>query len=533
MQPDVSWGEVYHHLSGADREHTLGAEDIERLAVAAFLTGNDQESAACWVRAHNEFAARPDPTRAARCAFWLAHGLLERGEEAAASGWLARARRLLDEYGRDCVESGYLLLPEAIRCIAEGDNDAANAGFREAAAIGQRFDEADLVTMARHGQGRALIRLGRLEEGVALLDEAMISVTAGEVSAVVAGDVYCGVISGCQEIYDWRRAQEWTDALTRWCADRPDLVPYRGQCLLRRAEILQLRGTWPEAMDELERARQRLLDPPGQAGVGAALYLLGELHRARGELGKAEQAYREAHLHGRTPQPGLALLQLLRGETDAAVAAIRRVLHEAQAQRTRPRILAAAVRILLAAGDVIAARAAAEELAAIAESTGAPYLHAMAAQWTGAVRLAARDFHGALRSLREAERMWQELGAPYEVASVRALAGLACRELGDTSGCDVELDAACRTFRQLGAVPDLERFQQLRAAPTAVPDGLTTRELQVLRLVATGGSNRAIAAELGISERTVARHVSNIFLKLGLSSRAAATAYAYRHSIVV
>jgi DNA-binding CsgD family transcriptional regulator len=259
---------------------------------------------------------------------------------------------------------------------------------------------------------------------------------------------------------------------------------------------------------------------------------LGELHRARGELGEAEQAYREAHLHGRTPQPGLALLQLLRGETEAAVAAIRRVMHEMQAQRTRPRILAAAVQILLAADDVTAAGAAAEELATIAESMDAPYLHAMAAQWIGAVRLAERDFHGALRSLRDAERMWQELSAPYEVASVRALAGLACRELGDTSGCDVELDAACKTFRRLGAGPDLERFEQLGAAHAVVPAGLTPRELQVLRLVAAGRSNRAIAAELGISDRTVARHVSNIFLKLGLSNRAAATAYAYRHSLV-
>ena len=532
MHPEVSWGEIYGHLSAADREQPLAAEDLERLAVAAFLTGKDEESAASWARAHNEFVARPDPERAARCAFWLAHGLLERGEEAAASGWLARARRLLDERGRDCVESGYLLLPEAIRRIAEGDNDAANAGFREAAAIGRRFDEADLMAMARHGQGRALIRLGRLDEGVALLDEAMISVTTGEVSAVVAGDVYCGVISGCQEIFDWRRAQEWTAALTRWCAGQPDLVPYRGQCLLRRAEILHLRGAWPEAMSELERARRRLLDPPGQAGIGASLYQLGELHRLRGELGDAGQAYREAHEHGRTPQPGLALLQLLQGETQAAVAAIRRVLSEAQASRTRPRILAAAVQIFLAAGDVPAARTAADELQAIAGSLRAPYLDAMAAQWGGAVRLAEKDCHGALRSLREAERMWQELGAPHEVASVRALAGLACRELGDSSGCDIELEAACKAFRQLGAVPDLERFQQLRAVQATVPTGLTPRELQVLRRVAAGGTNRAIASELRISERTVARHVSNIFLKLGLSSRAAATAYAYRHSIV-
>ena len=528
-----AWSETYRHLSAADRKHPLAAEDLDRLATAAYLIGKDLESDEYRARAHHGFAVRNEPERAARCAFWLAFGLLERGESAGASGWLARARRVLEECGRDCVESGYLLLPEAVRRISEGDTQAAHALFRKAAEIGGRFREPDLIALARHGQGRALIRLGKLTEGVALLDEAMVSVTAGEVSAIVAGDVYCGVISGCQEIFDWRRAQEWTIALTRWCAGQPDLVHYRGQCLLRRAEILQLRGAWPEAIAEARRACQRLVEPPGQPGIGAAFYQLGELHRLRGEVPEAEAAYHEANLHGRTPEPGLALLRLAQGNVETAVAAIRRVVHEIQAQRTRPRILVAAAEILLTAGDVTAARAAAEELAVLATTIGAPYVNAWSAQITGAVLLAEGQVRDALGSLREAERLWRELRAPYEAACVRTLVALACQELGDVSGCDTELEAAGAAFRQLGATPDLERLERRRRSRAAAqPTGLTPRELQVLRLVAAGGSNRAIAGQLRISERTVARHVSNIFAKLGLSSRAAAAAYAYRHSLV-
>ena len=343
------------------------------------------------------------------------------------------------------------------------------------------------------------------------------AVTAGEVSAIAAGDVYCGVISGCQEIFDWRRAQEWTIALTRWCAGQPDMVHYRGQCLLRRAEVMQLRGAWLEAMEEARRARERLVEPPGQPGLGAAYYQLGELHRLRGELDEAETAYKEANRHGRMPEPGLALLRLAQGEVEAAVASIRRVVQESQAPRTRPRVLAAAAHILLAAGDVAAARAAADELAALAVAIGAPYLIALSAQITGAVRLAEGDGRQALRSLREAARVWQELKAPYEVAC----AGAAGSRLPGAGRRQWLRGRAQYGLRGLSAArrARLERIEQRRRAhAVAEPTGLTPRELQVLRLVAAGASNRAIAGQLRISERTVARHVSNIFVKLGLSS---------------
>jgi DNA-binding NarL/FixJ family response regulator len=529
----MAWAEAYSLLAAADRLAPLAPGDLDQLAVAAFLLGRESEAAELWTRAHREHLAAGQAEPAARCACRLAVGLLERGEPAQCAGWIARARRVLDEHCSDTVERGYLLLPEGMLLLGDGDYVSAAEIFGRALAIGLRFADPDLSALARLGQGRTLIRLGKAVEGVSLLDEAMVAVTAGEVSPLAAGDLYCGVISGCQEVFDWRRAQEWTAALTRWCAAQPDLVPYRGQCLLRRAELMQLHGEWTVAVTEARRACERLSQPAGQAGLGAAWYTLGELHRLRGESGEAEEAYRQAARFGRRPQPGLALLRLAAGEADAALASIRNALDQTRERRARPRVLAALVEIALAAGDVEAAGSAAEELAAAADELGAPYLRAMARQSAGAVLLARDDPRAALQALREAEEIWGRLEVPFEAARTRALAALACRDLDDEIGAAMELEAAGGALRAIGAAPELARVEQMRREPGGRgPGKLSSRELEVLRLVAAGLTNRAIAGRLGISEKTVARHVSNIFLKLGLSSRSAATAYAYRHALV-
>jgi DNA-binding CsgD family transcriptional regulator len=528
-----AWADAFAQLSAADRQTPLAPEDLERLATAAYLLGRDPDSTDLWARAHQEFLSQASVERAARCAFWVAFVLLNKGDLVRGGGWVARARRLLDDGRHDCVEQGYLLWGVAARSIFEGDSTSACASFAAAAEIGERFGDRDLVTLARVGQCRALLWLGETAAGVALLDEMMVALEAGEVSAIVAGDVYCSVIEGCQEVFDLGRAQAWTAALTRWCASQPDLVAYRGQCMVHRAEIMALRGAWRDAMEEAQRASERFLKGPDHPAAGAAFYQQAELHRLRGEFAKAEEAYRQASRWGREPQPGLSRLRLAQGQVDAAQAAIRRVVDEASDRAMRANLLAGYVEIMLAAGDVAAARAAADELSAIAGDLGAPLLGAMAAHAQGAVLQGEGDLPAALAALRRAWMAWQELEVPYEAARVRVLVGLACRELGDQEGAELELDAARRVFQQLGAAPDLARVQalsQIRAAKKA--GGLTAREVQLLRLVAAGKTNRAIAAELVLSERTVDRHVSNIFTKLGVSSRAAATAYAYEHQLI-
>jgi DNA-binding CsgD family transcriptional regulator len=528
-----AWKDAYASYSKADSESPLEPDDLEQLATTAYLIGNDAEAADLFARAHQEWLGRGDVERAAKCGFWLAWELLARGQHARAGGWISRARRLLEDARLDSVVKGFLLVPAAFQFVLAGDVASAHAACSEAAGVGSRFGDKDPITLARHFQGRTLVRMGRTPEGVALLDEVMVAVTSGDVSPLIVGTVYCSVIDCCYEMFDLSRAQEWTSALSAWCASQPDLVPYRGNCLVRRAELMQLHGAWPDAMTEAARACEWLSDRPGQPGAGAAHYQRGELHRLRGEFAKAEEAYRQASQCGRKPQPGFALLRLAQGQVDAARAAICGALDEARDRRARTRMLPAYVEVMLAAGDIAQARGATNELLAIAEGHDVTWLRAIASHAEGAVLLAERDARAALTSLHTAGTAWRNLEAPYEAARVRMLTAQACRLLGDEDGAKMELESARTTLEQLGAVSDLARLRELQhhGAPKAA-GGLTGREVEVLRLLATGRTNRAIAQELDISEKTVARHISNIFAKLDLSSRAAATAYAFQHNLV-
>ena len=528
-----AWSDSHRLLTAADRDGALEPEDLERVATAAYLLGRDDESEAFRARAHQAFVTRGDHEGAARSAGWLAFGLLQRGAVAPASGWLARAARILDEAQLDCVERGYLLIPSAIQCIVQGDAAGGHAVFGQAAEIARRFGDRDLASLACHGRGRALIQLGQIAEGVALLDEAMVAVIAGDVTPMLAGDIYCSVLEACQETFDLRRAYEWTASLAQWCASQPDLVRYRGECLLYRAEVMQLRGNWDQAAQDAHDACGLLTSGEGRPMAGAAFYRLGEIHRLRGEFTQAEAAYARANERGRKPYPGLALLRLAQGQIDAAAASIRGVLADSRAPAARARVLAAAIEIFLAARDLDNARAATDELTDIANHIGASLLHAASAHATGALLLVQGDIAGASTSLRQAWEIWRDLEMPYEEAQTCLLAAAVCEKRGAVDGRRLELETARRVFRQLKAESCLARIaeQSERASHPRV-GSLSEREAQVLRLLAAGKTNRAIADELFISEKTVARHVSNIFDKLGVSSRTGATAWAFQHNLI-
>jgi DNA-binding CsgD family transcriptional regulator/tetratricopeptide (TPR) repeat protein len=449
-----AWADAYQALSLADKVVPLAVEDLELLAMSAYMIARDDDYLRSLDRAYHAYLDAGESVRAVRCAFWLGLRLLFRGETGRATGWLARAKRLIECEERDCVEAGYLLLPVVQQLIDAGEWEAAYAAAGNAAEIGDRFGEADLIACARHLQGLVLMQQGQVEQGLRLLDEAMLAVTAGELSPLVTGLIYCSVIDGCQQVYAVDRAREWTTALARWCEAQPEMVSFTGKCLVHRAEIMQLHGAWPEALVEARRGCERFekgIDPQRPA---SAFYQLAEIHR----------------------------LQTLKEITDRF-------------------------------------------------DTG--LLGAIAAHAQGAVELAEGDAQAALGLLRRALQGWEQVKAPYMTARTRLLVGLACRALADEEGASLELDAACAVFQQLGAVPDLARLESLTMGPlSAHPHGLTPRELQVLRLIATGRTNKVIAAELFLSQRTVDRHVSNIFTKLTLPSRAAATAYAYEHKLI-
>jgi DNA-binding CsgD family transcriptional regulator len=522
-----AWLEAHDLLTSAHERVALDGPDLDLLATCAFMLGQDDESVAWLERAHHRFLEDRETLRAARCAAWIGMNLAVRGKIGPATGWLGRAQRLLEPAG-ECAERGYLLLPGVFRHEAAGNFAAASAVAEEAVRIAEHFGDRDLFALAIQAQGYMLIKDGRVREGLALLDEGMVAVTAEELSPIVTGMVYCGVILACQEVYEVRRAREWTRALADWWALQPELVAFTGRCLVHRAEVLQLDGAWPAALDEARRAGQRFVETKNPA-AGLARYRQGELLRLQGEFAAAEQAYREASAFGWEPQPGLAQLRLAQGRADAAAAAIRRAEAATTVALERARLLPAFVEIMVAVGEVESARRACRELEELAGVYESAMLAALVAHAEGAVHLADGDAPAALVALRRAGETWLALEAPYEIARTRVLVGEACRLLGDEEAAVLEHEAARGIFERLGAKPDLARFE---APSTGEAHGLSRRELEVLRLVAAGKSNREVAATLVISEHTVARHVQNIFAKLGLSSRAAATAFAFEHDLV-
>lgn len=537
-----AWSAAFAAFSATAEREELEAADQERLAVCAYLVGEDEACERAWEAAHRRAFEAGDVAASARYAFWLGLCLILTGSSMSrAGGWLARGGRLVEEGGLDCPAAGYLILPQFLGALEAGDAGAARDLAVRALEVGVRFDDPDLRALGILAHGQALIATGDFAGGTARLDEVMVSVTAGEVGPVTAGIVYCAVILQCLQVYDVARATEWTGALDRWCETQPDLVPYRGQCLVHRSQLQQAAGDWRHAITTAEAACRRLTDPPHPA-VGLAHYQKAELHRLNGAFDDAEREYRLAGRHGHHPMPGLALLRLARGDAGAAADTIRRALEETVNPLGRPPLLSAAVDILRAAGDLPGARAAADELTAVAAGSSAPMLAAMAAQALGTVSVSEGDPAAGLAHLRAAATAWQTLRMPYEAARTAIQLGLGYAALGDRTSAAPEFDNSREILTQLGAAPDLDRLATLRrgladqrSAPDPYGQGgatLSPREREVLGHVAEGKTNREIAVALVISQHTVARHLENIFAKLGVTTRAAAIARAYERHLL-
>ena len=529
--------DILQHASDAKEYEALRAIDpLERtpfdharLAEAAWWHRAFEESMSERQQAYAGFVAAGDDRLAGLLAARLSIEFAMHGEPAVGAGFLERAKRHLREQP-DCVERGFVTMVETSMLRTAGRSEDALAQVGEAVACAERFANDDLLAMSLHVEGLLLLDVGRVADGLARMDEAMALILAGTISPYFTGIVYCALIQACLELSDIRRAGDWSDAAGVWCEALPPEAPIIGFCRVNRAEVARIRGAWPEAEAAAALAAEELaaIDP---ASAGLAQYQIGEIRRRRGDLAGAAVAYGRAYELGADPQPGLALLRLAQGDAGVAAAALRTALASVPTGPRRARVLAASVEVALATSDVEGARASSDELAAIAAAVGTPAMEATAAAAEGAVLLAEGDAEKAADRLRAAVSLGQDVRTPDETARARARYGEALRALGDDEGAQLALVGALAVFEQLGAGPDAEATRRLLGAPEAIPGGLSAREVEVLRLLAAGKTNRDIGVELVISEHTVARHIQNIYAKVGVSSRAAATAFAFAHDL--
>ncbi|HEX6233547.1 MAG TPA: LuxR C-terminal-related transcriptional regulator [Jiangellaceae bacterium] len=526
----TSSDEVYAALATAD-PNELSTEQLERLAEAAFWLGRPRETISARQKAYAKHRDAGDVKKATRTAWLLFHNYFDLDETAAASGWLQRAHRHAKTIS-DQVESGYVALADCTWAHYQGELESALTYAVQATETGRHFTDRDLEALGLTGQGLVLVTRGDIAAGLDRMDEAMVAVLSDELSAFATGWVYCVLLYTCHELGDVRRAAEWTDLAVQWCEQHGQESWYPGLCRLHQCEVKSWLGEWIAAEAQAVRATEELA-PFGDYLVADGQYVTGEIRRRKGDYKAADEAFRRAHQLGRDPQPGLALLFLAQGDAERAAAALRVAVNAGSGMPLRQaQLLAAHVRAELERGELDNAATSADRLGQLAEQTGSRLLQAMAGVANGAVLLGRGDAQRALSVLKEACMISRELSCPYETAETRVLVGLAARQLGDEATATLELEAARATFAALGAAPDVAHVDALLAKDPQPPGGLTAREAEVLRLVSVGKSNREIAAELFISEHTVARHLSNIFRKIGVTSRSAATSFAHEHDLV-
>ena len=517
-----AWQRAYDAFAAAETEAPLEAEDYDRFAVTAHLLARMPDYFAIRERAYTSLLERGEPLAAAEAALWLGTQKLVQGDVAEGGGWIARAARIVADDGTDSRAAAFLNVSSAFEAAAGGDLERAARITEECVRAARRLGSEQYAALSIHQQGLFLLAAGHTDEGLACLDEAMLGVASGACSAMVEGIIYCGVIEGCWSIYEVTRAQEWTAAMSQWVtrSRSSPTSPASARYDAQSSSSSTVAG--PRRIDELGAVG--LADPDPWAS-GRAASVRGNLDRLLGRFDSAEENFTLASKLGEDPQPGLALLRLARGSVQAAAAMVRRSLAETRQTGKRIQVLSAATEILLATGETDAAADTAAELRDLATASRSPVVVAVGQYAQASVCLSRGAPADALPLLREALGTWVRARAPYQEARTRVLLAEACRALGDRESADREVDTARAIFQDLEAMPDLARL-------TGSDELLSPRELEVLRLVATGATNRAIAEKLVLSERTVDRHVSNIFTKLGVSSRAAATAYAFERQLV-
>jgi DNA-binding NarL/FixJ family response regulator len=493
----------------------LTADDLAAYADAVWWLGRIEDSLRLHAAACDAFQADSRPVEAAWAAFVLGIFHLGRGDEPQGMGWIGRAGRLLGTITESPVH-GYLLhVAEVEANLQAGRPAAAVDAARRIQELGRRLGRPDLTALGLNGEGRGLIGSGHVVAGLKLLDEAMVTVLDRRLDPFASGTLYCHTIAACHDVADIRRMSRWVDLTEAWLTTLPAAAVFGSMCRVHRAQLQVLRGEWDEAeQNALEVAGH--LDANRVDYAAEAWYVVAEARRLRGDPNAAD-AYDEAHARGRDPQPGRALLRLEKGDAAGAATSVRAALAAIGPDPLRRAPLcAAAVHIAVTAGHPHVAAAAASELADTASTYATSGLEAMATTARGAVLLAEGRAEEALPALRDANRRWHELGAAYDAAGTSLRLAEAYRALGDEASAAAEATRAEATYRRLGVQ------RQMRE----LPDGLTRRESEVLELVADGRSNRQIGEQLYISDRTVARHLTNIFSKIGVTSRTQAARYA-------
>lgn len=521
------WRRCVDLLADFDARCGLDGDGLVLLGLAAQLIGEDESAAAAFARAYQSFLDVGDVRGAVRSAMAGALALENAEEPVRSRAWAARAGRLVEEHDLGGGEAALVLAHRAHEQMDAGRVADALATAQEGERLALAVHDADAVVLSRLTIGFALLVRGERAEAIGVFDEIMLAVSSDETSPAVVGLCYCLAITACIAVRDVVRARAWTTTLDRWCAARPDLVAYRGTCLVHRAQMSTLRGNWTGALAEAASAEELLVG----TGAGQAAYQLGELHRLMGSDVAAEDAYRRANALGVQPEPGLSRLRTAQGRPEVAARTLRRLCTEPRPPADRAELLAALVDAELDLHELEAARDTAGQLRTAAEGLGSPLLHGLADQAEGVMLLAEKRPAEALDALRRAQQRWSDLDLPHACAQVRALAGRCLQAMGDEESAALEFEAARECFERLGAAPDLAQVPTTDG-PRVRPGGLTDREVEVIRLVAAGHTNRAIASRLCLSEKTVARHLANVYAKLDIPSRAAATAYAYDHGLL-